>query len=80
MERLEMKGEQGQRFLGMEQLRDCALIRREREEEEAEPHSEEACEPEEEEQPLLEMEVRCVKASGVEAAGHDLRYLSPAAW
>lgn len=66
-----MKGEQGQQF---RVPKDCTLIRREREVVGEELHCEEACEQEEEEQPLLETEGRSVKASGVEEAEHVLGY------
>jgi hypothetical protein len=67
-----MKGEQEQQS---RIPKDCALIQREREVVEEELHCEEACEQEEEGQPLLETEGRCVKALGVEEAEHALGYL-----
>jgi hypothetical protein len=76
VERLEMKAKPGQQS---RVPKDCALIRREREVVVEELHCEEACEQEEEGQPLLETEGRCVKASGVEEAEHVLRYLYLAA-
>jgi len=76
VERLEMKDEGGRQFRGMgHMLKDCALIEREHEMEEEELHCEEVCEQEEEERPSLETEGRCVKALGVEEAGHARCYL-----
>ena len=72
MEQLEMKDGQGQQS---RVPKDGALIRRDREVVEGELHSEEACEQEEGEQPLLETEGQCLKASGVEEAEDVVRYL-----